>query len=198
MDYTWGAIPGSPYYDEREDFECMDNLALQIAYEEVQEGFVINSDNLAEWALAIIAEENAETQKYINVCQTKINEYQMKIDKAKTQLENKTRHLKQQLQQYFETVPHKATKTHETYKLPSGTLRLKYPTVEYRRDEKVLGEFLKSNNYNGYFEEVVKPKWAELKKVVKVCGKYVVDEDSGNIIDGVEVIEKPAEFEIEV
>lgn len=197
-DYTWGYVPGSPYYDEREDFIMEDNLLYQVCEGEDQEGFIINNDNLAEWALRKIAEEKAEAQRMINVCQTFINDYQLKIEKYNQQYETKTSYLRQQLSQYFQTVPHKATKTQETYKLPSGTLKLKLPTIEYKRDEKKLGEFLKSNNYNGLYEEVIKPKWAELKKICKVSGQYVVDADSGNIIEGVEAVEKPAEFEVEI
>jgi endo-1,4-beta-D-glucanase Y len=176
----------------------MDNLALQLIDEEVQEGFKIDNDNMAEWALKKISEESAETQRYINVCQTMINEYQLKLNKAKEQLESKTSYLKGQLQQYFETVPHKETKTQEQYKLPSGTLKLKKASTEFIRDEKVLGEFLKSNNYKGFYDEVIKPKWSELKKTIAVQDGKVIDTDTGMIVEGVTVEEKPAVFEVDI
>ena len=174
-----------------------DDLALSIVEEDVQEGFSINDDKTAEWALKVITEEKAEAQRYINVCETWIAEYRLKAQKAQERFETKTSYLKQQLQEYFATVPHKATKTQETYKLPSGTLKLKFGKPEFIRDEKVLAKFLKDNGFKDYYEEVIKPKWAELKEVVTVSGDKVITAD-GEIVEGVTVQEKPASFEVEI
>ena len=110
--------PGSPYEDTKylfeEDEGMQDNIAMQIIDEQFDEGFIINNDNLAEWALKKISEERAEAQRYINVCDTMINEYSLKKQKATEQLNNKTGYLTAKLQEYFATVPHKASKTQET------------------------------------------------------------------------------------
>jgi putative cell wall-binding protein len=173
-----------------------DNLALEIIGEQ-EDGFVINNDHLAEWALKKISEEKAEMQRMINVCQTFINEYQMKIGNYQKQFESKTEYLTGQLQLYFETVPHKATKTQEIYKLPSGTLKKKYGTPEFIRDETVLSNYLKDNNMTDYYEEVAKPKWAELKKIITVSGEKVLTAD-GEIIEGVTAVPRPDTFEVEI
>jgi isopenicillin N synthase-like dioxygenase len=135
-EYCWGNVPGSPEFTGGEDME-----------EALQEQWSIKNDIDAEWALVQITEEKAEAQRLINVCETRILEYQEKVRQYQEQLDRNTAYLKGQLQAYFAQVPHKKTKTQETYKLPSGTLKLKYPTLEFIRDEKVLGEFLKTNNY---------------------------------------------------
>jgi len=177
--------------------EVMDNLALQIIEEDVQEGFKIDNDNLAEWALKIIAEEKAETQRYINVCETWIAEYQQKAQKAQERFETKTLYLKQQLQFYFESVPHKATKTQETYKLPSGTLKLKYGTPEFIRDEKNLVKWLKANGYEDKVKVEEKADWAEFKKGVIVQSGKVLTAD-GEVVEGVTANERPNIFEVEL
>lgn len=194
-----------PLRDLEEEFKykgeySMDNLALNIldSVVEQNESFRIDTPEKAEWALCKIKEEKKGKEELIAVCNSFIEKYQAKIQEYEKQFESSTSYLRQQLQEFFNIAPYKETKTQATYKLPSGTLKLKYPAIEYKRDEKKLGEFLKSNNYQGYYEEIVKPKWAELKKICKVAGQYVVDVDSGNIIEGVEAVEKPASFEIEV
>jgi len=173
-----------------------DNLALEIIGEE-SEGFVINNDNLAEWALKKIAEEKAETQRMINVCQTFVNEYQLKSENYAKQYESKTAYLREQLRLYFESVPHKATKTQETYKLPSGTLKRKFGTPEFIRDESLLVAWLNNNG----FEDKVKIKetadWAEFKKLITVNGDKVLTSD-GQIVDGVTAQERPDSFEVEI
>lgn len=177
----------------------MDNLVLQMIDETIEtQGFIIDNDVKAEWALKKIAEEKAEAQRYINICDTMITEYNFKKQQASEKLEASTAYLRSQLQQYFMQVPHKATKTQETYQLPSGKLKLKLASPEYIRDEKVLGEFLKNNSFTDFYEEVIKPKWADLKKSIKVQGDKVVSTETGEIIEGVTVHEKPASFEVEV
>ena len=180
--------------------------------EEDNGDFIIDTDEKAEWSIKKIAEERAEAERYISVCQDAIRTYQDKIDKAKSDLENKTSYLTHQLQRYMGTVKAKETKTQKSYKLPSGTLKVKYPNPEYRRDDDKLTEFLKKN-YNSYIETIYKPKWAEFKKIVSLNRDAIVDEESGELIDytpyylvdangdkaeGVEVIEREPVFEVEI
>ncbi len=175
----------------------MDNLALQIIEEGAQEGFKIDSDKLAEWALKIIAEEKAETQRYINVCETWIAEYQQKAQKAQERLESKMAYLRSQLQEYFSTVPHKSTKTQETYKLPSGTLKLKYGTPEFVVDNDTLVKWLEENEFGSYVKAEKKAQWGELKKTVTVSSDKVISVN-GEIIEGVTAQERPNTFEVEI
>jgi Fe2+ transport system protein B len=195
-------LPNSPWEDNRYLFESedeyMDNLAAEMIDEQFEEGFKIDNDNLAEWAICKISEDKAEFQRLINVCETKVLEYQEKIRKYREQLERKTSGLKGALMQYFETVPHKTTKTQETYKLPSGTLKLKYGTPEFIKDEKKLAEWLKSNGLKDYYEEKTVPKWGEFKKdpdVVISDGKVLF---AGEIVDGVTAQDRPDSFEVEI
>jgi hypothetical protein len=178
------------------------NISLEIVDDVLQENtagnteFIIDDDKKAEWALRKIAEERAETQRYINVCKSMILEYEEKIREAEEKNKRKLSYLESKLQQYFESVAHKTTKTQETYKLPSGTLRLKYQQAEFKRDEQKLTNWLKENNLNEFIKVEEKPNWVELKKKIKVSGDKAVSED-GQVIDGIEVIEKPPIFEIE-
>lgn len=176
----------------------MDNLALQIMDDEIsQEGFKIDNDNLAEWAITKIAEDTAEFQRLINVCESRILEYQNKIKKYQEQLENKTSGLKNLLMQYFETVPHKESKTQETYKLPSGTLKKKYGTPKYEVDDKALVKWLKESNMNNYIKVEEKPQWGELKKTITIKSGKIITTD-GEVVEGVTAIDRPDSFEVEI
>ena len=179
----------------------MENTAMQVINElapyETQEAWTCKNDSEAEWALKKIAEERVETQRYVNVCNTMAAEYQFKAQKACEQLESKTAYLKQQLQEYFATVPHKATKTQETYKLPSGTLKLKYGTPEFVRDETALVKWLKANGYEDKIKTKETADWAEFKKCVGIQSGKVVTLD-GEIVEGVTANERPNSFEVEI
>ncbi|HRT84849.1 MAG TPA: host-nuclease inhibitor Gam family protein [Bacteroidales bacterium] len=164
---------------------------------EGKESFVIDNDSKAEWALEKIKAERADMERLVSLCEQKIAEYQEKIELFKKQYENSTSFLVSCLQQYFNTVPHKKTKIQETYKLPSGTLKLKYPGPEFVRDEETLVKWLKDNNYTDHIKIKESADWASLKAKVKVDKGNVITED-GEIIEGVKAVDRPPEFKVEV
>lgn len=170
----------------------MENLAVNY------EGWNINNDVEAERAIQKIQEERAEAQRIINTCQTFINEYQFKIDQAKEQLKKKTEYLKNMLASYFETVPSKATKTQKTYKLPSGTLKLKFGTPEFVRDDEKLLTWLKESGRNELVMVKESPDWATLKKEAWDIKDGKVITKDGEIIEGVIAVERADTFDIEI
>ena len=164
---------------------------------EEKDTFKIDDDNKAEWALTVIRAEKEDMERLVAVCEQKRQEYLDKIELFKKQYESRTAYLVTQLQQYFETVEKKKTKTQETYELPSGRLKLKYPKPEIKRDDVSLLEWLKNNNMTEYVEVKESPKWGELKKVSTLSGdKYITDD--GEIVGGVIAYERPPVFEVEV
>lgn len=163
---------------------------------ELQENWNINNDVEAERAVRKIIDEVAECNRIIFTCQTFINEYQAKIEKAKEDLENRTRWLKEQLKFYFETVPVKSTKTQSTYTLPSGTLKLKFGTPEFIRDDDKLIEFLEQDPEKIQFIKIKKsPDWANFKKQLQFKDGKAITED-GEIVKGVSVVDRPDTFEV--
>jgi hypothetical protein len=161
------------------------------------EGFHIDNDTKAEWALSKIKAERDEALKYAFTCKEIARTYDNKAKEAMDKAAQKTSGLEGMLRVYFDSVPHKATKTQETYKLPGGVLKKKFGTVEFVRDDKVLVDFLKSNNYTDYLETKYFPKWAELKKDVTVSGNLVIN-DSGEVVEGVTAVERPDTFVVEL
>ena len=175
----------------------MNNLAKEIIDEEVEEIFKIDNDIKAEWAVKKIIEERAEMQRYVNICQTMIDDYQLKLKKEQEKFEQKTSYLKGELAQYFTTVNSKKTKTQETYKLPSGTLKKKYQSPEYVKDEEVLVKWLKDSDLIGLIKVTESVRWEYLKRNLKIEGEKAVTED-GEIIEGIKVIERDPKFEVEI
>jgi len=175
--------------------------------------FVIDTDEKAEWSIKKIAAERAETQRIISVCQDAINRYQDMILKAETDLENRTSYLTHQLQLYMNSVKAKESKTQKIYKLPSGTLKVKYQKPEFKPDEEKLTKFLITSGRAEYVKTINKPMWGEFKKTTNIQKDPIVDEESGELIgytpyyvvdangnkvEGVEVVEREPVFEVEI
>ena len=154
------------------------------------EGFVIDTDAKAEWALNKIREARADRDTWIEW-------YKSKIAEITEQTDFDTMNLERLLAEYFATVPHKKTKTQESYKLPGGKLVLKTQNPEYKRDDKTVIDWLKNNAHGQYVKVKEELDWAGLKDATAVFEGHIVTED-GEIIPGVEVTNRDAKFIVEV
>ncbi len=183
------------YFIEEEQFANDINVGTKVTAEEKQE-FTIDNDQSAEWALLRLKEDKAEMDRFIDTCEKQIQFYQEKIKEAKEKHDRKTGYLKGKLMEYFMSVPKKKTKTQEIYTLPSGKLKLKYPQPEYKRDDATLIKWLKDRDMTDYIKVSESPKWGELKKTVQVAGDMACID--GEIVDGIQIIEKAPVFDIEI
>jgi hypothetical protein len=154
------------------------------------EGFVIDTDAKAEWALQKIREARADRDNWVKW-------YKDKIAEITEQTDFDTMNLERMLAEYFATVPHKKTKTQESYKLPGGKLVLKTQNPEYVKDESAVIAWAKENKLPQFVKVEEKLAWQELKDATAIFEGHIVTED-GEIVPGVEVIDREAKFVVEV
>lgn len=159
---------------------------------EMSECFAITTDAEADWAVRKIAEHRAEIEKWAA-------HFKGQMDRITATEEASIAYLTRLLSDYFPTVPHKSTKTEESYRLPSGKIYLKSQQPRYERDEAVMTEWAKENR-----PELVKTvttestDWNTLKKSTTVLDSGdVADALTGEIIPGVKAEFRPAEFKID-
>lgn len=100
------------------------------------------------------------------------------------------------LEAYFDTLPHKKTKTQESYPLPSGKLVRKHQDTEFIRNDDELLSWLHENNGEKYIKTKESVDWAGMKKTLSVLGEIVVDEN-GEIIPCIKASERPDVFKVE-
>ena len=158
------------------------------------ERWTIQDDTAAEWALTKIRERNAERDRIVSTCQAMAREYEAKARDEQEKAQRDNSYLEFALREYFETVPHKATKTQESYRLPGGALKLKQQAPELERDDAVLMEA-----YPEFVLTTRRLQWAELKKTrVEIAGEAAIDRETGEIIGAITVIPRDPEFIVEV
>lgn len=174
------------------------NLGVDIEDEQQREGWKIENDSQADWALDKIRETQAEYKRFEMVVNDKIQQLQEALETEKERMENEVNFFQGKLAQYFETVPKKATKTQEVYKLPSGRLVKKYKAPKIVRDDAKLVEWLEANSMDELVKIEKKPDWATLKKETEVVGERVISKNTGEVIEGVTAIEQAPEFKVEV
>lgn len=165
----------------------MQNEEVCLTEEETR--FRVTDDQTADWAVRKILEiqgDTAKWEKFYGEC----------MDKIRKANDFRIEYMKHLLQEYFYTVPHKMAKTQSSYQLPSGKLVMKAQAPDYERDDELILAWLKANE-RSYVKTKEVVDWAELKKTLTIVGEQVAGE-SGEIIPGITVIERPNVFKVEV
>lgn len=163
----------------------------------VKETWKIENDDDAEWLIEKYNEDLIEKARYRMSLENKVKDLMDKLNKLDEEEKYAIEKRNSYLIEYFESIDDKfkkKTKTQEKYRLPSGEIIKKYPNPEYKRDNDRLLSWIQKNKLDDYVEIKESPKWGELKKVTKIVNGQVVTED-GEIVEGVEVIEKPPVME---
>ena len=155
------------------------------------ESFQVRDDKSAEWCIRKIREAQAEKQRWAEY----YAEQQRKIDQ---EADGTISYFEALLADYFESVPHKRTKTQESYQLPGGKLVRKQQAPEYQRDEAALLPWLKQNA-PALVKVTESADWAALKKqlVIAPDGETVATED-GEIVPGIKAAQRPEVFRVEI
>lgn len=153
--------------------------------EQEENGWKIENDQEAEWAINRIKEAENDLDKWTRY-------YNLMIERIKNTTEHTTAVMRDKLQAYFQTVPHTESKTQEKYSLPSGDLVMKKAKTTWVHDDDALMQWCDSNG----FSECVKVKrsisWADVKKrLTEDSNGVICDAETGVVCDAVraEVVE---------
>ena len=181
-----------------EDLEAIDMGSFSEDDEEHRAPWAIRDDGCADWAVRKIAEEKEEYDRLQRLADQQISQIEQKLAEAKRRYENGTRFLTSKLAEYFDTVDHKKTKTQETYRLLNGQLVKKLGGVSMKQDNDKLLDFLKSSGLDDMIVTTEKPAWGEFKKGLEIMGDCVVIKETGEIVEGVNVVENPDTFSVKL
>jgi hypothetical protein len=85
----------------------------------------------------------------------------------------------------------------KTINLPYGSLKVRAQQPEWTYDDAALLAYLQANRPE-LVRTKVEPNKVDLKKAVQVNGAHALDPQTGEIIPGVTITERPPKFELEV
>lgn len=160
--------------------------------------FMIGDDGCADWAIRKIKEEKQEYDRIKELGEQQIALIEEKIELAKRRYEQNTNFLTSKLSQFFRTVPHKKTKTRETYRLLSGNLVMKLGGVKATPDDEKLVPWLKANGYTDFVKTEEKATWGELKKKLNLeSGNMATIAETGEIVEGITLMQQPDTFVVD-
>lgn len=181
--------------------ELLDIMDEQIEdlEETEKESWKIENDIQADWWMEKKNEEKAKKEKLRDSIKSKILFYENQLKKVDDEIDIIEEFKNFKLEEYFNSLDKNSyieTKTMKKYELPTGTLIMKKQNPEFKRDNDKLISWLKDNEMNDYIKISESAQWGELKKIADEINGQVVIKETGEIIEGVEVKEKPDIFEI--
>ncbi len=157
--------------------------------EAAEERFMVDDDLKADWCVRKIMEEDAELERLSAW-------YERQIKAAKQQHDARVAYFTSLLEDYFDTVPARESKTMSKYSLPSGDMVRVKEKADFRAvDEEKLLSWCITNDPD-LVKTTASPKWGEIKKRLSCVEGMIIDTETGLFVDGVQMETKPAEFKV--
>ena len=163
--------------------------------------FVIDNDQKANWALRKIRhlknkkdenEEFAETE--IEAIQKEIDEVNSWLELENSSLSKDIEYLELKLKYYALDLKDDAPEL-KTHKLPFGQLQFRKQGKKWEYDNDKLLKFAEKNLKNAVKVKKRVDK-RKLKQKIKVVGDKAVVSDTGEVIEGIKVIERGEKFKV--
>lgn len=165
------------------------------------EGFVVDDDNKATWCLRKIKhfkskqEKNKElAEKQIEEIEKEIREVEQWLEDENSKLDNSIEFMESKLYSYAQQLRREDPEL-KTHKLPFGQLQFRKQRPKWKYDNDKLLNFAEEK-----YKDLIKVKRSvdkrKLKSQAKIIGGKVIIEKTGEVIEGVEVIERSEKFKV--
>lgn len=155
----------------------------------------ILNDQDAEEAVRLLLSARKEKDRLLSLVDAERVRLDMQEARITDQYDGEIAYYLRLLREYSDTVEMRETKTQRSYQLLSGRLIYKKPKTVPDRDEKVLLPWVKANapEFVRVSESV---SWGDIKPMLAVDGDRVVYTVTGEVVDGLGVVETGGEFEV--
>lgn len=140
-----------------------------------------------------------EIEKLMAIRDAKIEQAESVFNDKCIEIDKRQKRIVAELRVLAEQVPQKEAKTQSKVELLSGSVVIKKPKQEPKPIEiDKLIEWAKENDYNDYYKEEVleKLQWKELKKDIQVIDGKPIFVNTGEILEGITIENKPEEVVI--
>jgi hypothetical protein len=179
----------------------MDAIARLDEYMEHSENkpiFSINDKEQAIWALRKIAIIERVRKEAREAAQAEIKRIQDWLADEEKRADQDRAYLDELLEQYHRAVLKDNPKL-KTIKLPHGELQIRKQQPEYLKEDSALAVYVKTNRPELLIPQEPKVDWSTLKKSLQATDDgRAVDTETGEIVPGVSITERPAKFQIKL
>ena len=170
---------------------------------EKNNGFIVDDDSKATWCMRKIKHMKENKRENKELAEEQIAEIRKEIAEVESWLEDENGKLDDNIGFMENKLEHYARQLREddpdlkTHKLPFGSIKFRSQRPKWNYDDEKLLEFSEIN-----LSEVVKVEKKvdkrELKKRLDVAGDRAVVKETGQIVEGIEIIDRPEKLKIDV
>ena len=138
------------------------------------------------------ANEHAEKIRYWQDYRNRMIEHlKRQIEAINAKCDSAINYHSSLLSNYLHRIPHRVTKTQESYKLPCGTIVVTREHDGIKKPdkamEKAIIDRLKKDGENGFVKTAESLDWQSYKKQLTMKDGKVVDSTTGEIVDDVQI-----------
>lgn len=162
-----------------------------------REGFVIDDDSKANWALRKIASFIKKQKKNNELAQAEIEKIESWNKEENEKIQQDIDFFQAQLAVYA-TQKREEEPKNKSWKLPNGRIKFVKQQPKWNYDDEKLLESLKGSELNDFINVKESPNKPAIKKSFAVNNGVVVNPDTGEFLEGVTVEERPDQFKVEV
>ena len=152
------------------------------------EPFRVKDEKTADWALRKIREHEAHIAQVEEFAEAQVDEILAWAESATKSARDSIQYLSGLLEAYHRQL-FAENPTLKTIKLPAGEIQLRQQQPQYNRDNDRLLDWLKANDRPGLIRIKMEPDWAKVKQAFTVNNGRLIDPETGEVVDGVDVVE---------
>ena len=168
-----------------------------------EQGFVVDDDSKASWCLRKIKKMKKKlndnerlAEELISKIEKEIRDLEEWRDSENEKIKNNIDFLQNKLRGYADSLRDEDPDL-KTYSLPYGDLKFRKQRPTWKYDEDKLLEFLEESKPK-MIRIKKKPDKRNIKKEVEVVGNKVVLPDSGEVVEGITIVDRPENFKVDV
>lgn len=165
--------------------------------EQVKEGFKIEDDQSANWALRKIKSLKQQMQQNLNLAEAEIERIAEWEKQENGKIEQSIDYFQGLLAKYA-MQKREEDPRFKTLSLPHGKIGFRKKQSKWIYNDDQLLDTLTKHNLNDYIKVKYQPDKAQIKKAFEVVDGKVVDVDTGVIIEGITVEEQGEDFNVKV
>ena len=143
----------------------------------------MNNDYQMEKLLKELTEFTKEKERLMLVAAQMRDEYQNKINMYQEEILKKEQYTKDVIHSLIDIEEMKDTKTQKSYQLVSGKIII--PKEKYNM--KLKAEYNENTIPDNFIEVKRSVKWGEYKKTLAIVDNQVINKETGEIVDNVEI-----------
>lgn len=167
------------YLDEQEQVES--------------ERFKVTDESSANWALRKIAQKEQQIKANNELAAAEEQKIEAWRKQENEKAQNDIDFFQSYLAEYAMDLKKKDPKF-KTLKLPNGELSFRKQQPEWILDDEKVIKALKESGKDDLIKVTEKPKKDEIKKAFKAHGNKAINPETGEVVDGITIEERPEKF----